>query len=47
MSRRREYAEFVTGHGLIRESFYAHLVEHGLEPTYKLGNEGVIVVTIE
>jgi len=47
LSRRTEYAEFITGYGLIREAFHVNLRAHGLTPTYKLGNEGVIVVTIE
>jgi len=47
MSRKREYAEFITGFGVIRAAFFSLLKAHGLNPSYKIGNEGIIVVVIE
>lgn len=47
MADRTEYAEFITGYGVIRAALHSMLKVHGLDPSYKLGNEGTIVVTIE
>ncbi|KKM08141.1 hypothetical protein LCGC14_1726880 [marine sediment metagenome] len=47
MSSRTEYAEFITGFGVIRAALHSTLKVHGLDPSYKIGNEGIIVVTIE
>ena len=47
LSGRSEHAEFITGYGIIRAAFHSILKVHGLDPAYKLGNEGIIVVTIE
>ena len=47
LSRRREYAEFITGFGVIREQLFDLLQKYSLNPTYKLNNPGTIVVDIE
>ena len=46
MERKAEEARFITGYGVIREELYDLLVRYGLEPTYELGNQGVILVDI-
>ena len=46
MDSRAENARFVTGYGVIREELFDLLQRHGLEPTYELGNQGVILVDI-
>jgi len=40
-------AEFITGHGSIRQAVFDLLKEHDLTPHFKFGNTGTIVVTIE
>jgi hypothetical protein len=47
IKRRTDDAEFITGFGEIRTQLMEHLKTLGLNPSYKLGNEGVIVCTIE
>ncbi len=42
-----EQAEFITGFGVIRSEMFKLLEEYSLSPSYKLGNEGVIVVFLE
>ena len=42
-----EYAEIITGFGAIKGAVYTRLKMYGLDPSWKIGNEGAIVVTIE
>lgn len=43
-----EDAEFIVGHGKIRDAIVKFLKEeYGLSPTVQLGNSGVIICTIE
>ena len=46
MRGQAEEARFITGYGVIREELYRLLQTYGLEPTYELGNQGVILVDI-
>ena len=41
-----EDARFITGYGVIRQELFDLLQRYGLEPTYELGNQGVILVDI-
>lgn len=41
-----EEARFITGYGVIRKDLFELLQTYGLEPTYELGNQGVILVDI-
>lgn len=40
-------AEFITGHGIIRDELLKLLQSYGLTPNVQLGNTGVIVCVIE
>jgi hypothetical protein len=40
-------AEFIVGHGVIRTELLNLLRTYGLSPTIQLGNNGVILCTIE
>jgi len=40
-------AEFIVGHGVIRNELNHLLADYGLTPTIKLGNAGVILCHIE
>lgn len=40
-------AEFIVGHGVIREKLIELLKNRGLDPSVKFGNDGVIVCVIE
>ena len=42
-----EHTEFITGFGVIRGAVFSMLKVYGLEPAFKIGNEGTIIVTIE
>jgi hypothetical protein len=42
-----ETAEFIVGHGVIRDELIQLLKAYGLNPTIKMGNSGVITVIIE
>jgi hypothetical protein len=46
MDGKAEEARFITGYGMIRQQLFELLQTHGLEPTYELGNQGVILVDI-
>lgn len=39
--------EFITGHGIIQTELMKLLVSVGLNPSYKLGNDGCIICIIE
>lgn len=43
----RKDAEFITGRGVICEELLKVLSAHGLFPSLKLGNDGVVVCVIE
>jgi hypothetical protein len=40
-------AEFIVGHGVIRDELVNLLQSYGLKPSTKLGNTGVIICLIE
>lgn len=40
-------AEFITGHGIIRDELIKLLQSYGLTPSAQLGNTGVIICIIE
>lgn len=42
-----EHAEIITGFGVIKYAVFSILKVYGLDPSFKIGNEGTIVVTIE
>ena len=42
-----ETAEFIVGHGVIRDELIQLLYDYSLNPNIKLGNSGVITVIIE
>jgi hypothetical protein len=46
-SRKTEDAEFIVGHGVIRNELVKLLEGYGLAPRVQLGNRGVILCTIE
>lgn len=46
MAGKAEEARFITGYGMIRGQLFELLQTYGLEPTYELGNQGVILVDI-
>lgn len=45
--RTSEYAELITGFGVIRQHLLDLLQDYGLEPMLKHGNDGTITVMIE
>lgn len=45
--RRKDDAEFITGHGVIQNELIERLKTLGLSPSIQLGNSGVVVCTIE
>lgn len=46
-SGKSEEAEFIVGHGVIRNELNYLLANYGLTPTIQLSNAGVIICTIE
>lgn len=42
-----EQIEFITGYGIIRNELMSLLKAYGLDPTFKLGNQGTIVCLVE
>lgn len=42
-----EDAEFIVGHGIIRDKLMEFLNAYGLSPTIQMGNSGVILCTLE
>lgn len=42
-----EYAEFITGYGIIRGELIKLLLAYGLDPAIKMANSGEIVVEIQ
>ncbi len=42
-----EDVQFITGHGVIRGELMNLLRDNGLDPSFKLGNDGVIVCYVE
>jgi hypothetical protein len=42
-----EDVEFITGYGIIRTELITLLKSYGLDPKYKLGNQGTILCLIE
>lgn len=42
-----EYAEIITGHGVIKSQFIELFERYGLDPMEKIGNSGTIMVIIE
>ena len=47
MKAKAEDAEIITGFGQIRSEIFSKLIEYGLTPSYKLGNNGTIICLIE
>lgn len=47
MKAKAEDAEIITGFGEIRSEVFSRLLDYGLSPSYKLGNNGTIVCVIE
>jgi hypothetical protein len=47
MKAKAEDAEIITGFGEIRSEVFSRLQEYGLNPSWKLGNNGTIVCVIE
>lgn len=47
MSGKSEDAEIITGFGQIRSEIFSKLMDYGLSPSYKLGNNGTIICLIE
>ena len=43
----RTFVEIVTGRGSHRDLVMDLLKQYGLSPEYQLGNDGVIIVTVE
>lgn len=46
-SRTSESVEFITGFGTMRPVIFEYLQSYGLYPTYKMGNEGTIIVLVD
>ena len=47
MQQKEEDVKFITGKGVIRWPLMDYLRDLGVEPRFELGNEGVIIVTVD